>query len=176
MINRVLLTTAALVALAALPVHGQAPENTAIMELNPGLVLQGAKVERESGALARLGALAADSVACRQTYGPSFAGARRTRLRKPRAVALCRRNARFLAGLCAELGLQRDAQFRFSFDWLLLEQYCRPLVEVLDERSQAQRRYQVWKPQRQLQYTRARLDHVCVPVSVLPVVLWCCVL
>ena len=73
----------------------------------------------------------------------SIVGVRRSRLRKESAVGLSKRNACFLAGLCAELGCFQDEKFSFSFDFLCLEQYLRPLVDVLTARTKSQRVYQV---------------------------------
>lgn len=70
-------------------------------------------------------------------------GVKRTRLRKEKAVALCARTTRFIAGLCIEMGLNDDKELAFSLHFIVLEQYMRPLVEVLTSRAAAQRRYQV---------------------------------
>src|SRR5688572_10333354 len=73
------------------------------------------------------------------------AGVKRTRLRKPSAVALCKRTTRFLLGVMHELGLNDDKEFGLSLDFAILEQYLRPVLDVVTARGKAQRKYQVSK-------------------------------
>jgi hypothetical protein len=112
-----------------------------------------------------LDALTEAYIAYRQEFSTNFGHFKRVRLRRPGAVKLSIRNARFLCGLAGELRMNNDDKWAFSLDFFALETYCKALLTVISARTRAARKYQLVRELMHIITFIVERAHINIPQS-----------